>query len=1327
MTAPRPTRPPLPTLPIPADARWRMTRYASERDTRPIGASALTLHELLGRLRADGDRYTTKLGGPCVSPGILCEGDGVTRCTDNVVRVEMIGLDIDEVDQATWDALIVQLDTSDVAGITYSTHSHGAPHKKAGTVCARVLMPLSRALVDAEARDLPRLLDALAALLGDGIIDRFARDPARLFFTPRVIAPMRAGWLRQLAGTRAIDTDALLAQAPTARPQRAPSAKSCAPHAGGPLPSRADDALHLAQGTPEQRADVAWARNALASPRADASERPTWMDGAHALARELGPLGWPVWRDWSLRAHNADDAHRLWEEWGKLRLGARAGAASWSTITRITGIARPSKDAPPELPPGAQVLRPQSGDALSIDHARTQLARGIAVAMGAPIASPGDPDDARQLAQAAGPIVIVAPPGTGKTRAMGDELARRVWADPSLRVLVVTRSHALRAEMAATLREAITRHAPDGASEHNTPRVRLDAARDKTTCNGTPKTWDTLQQASRARSGGAAALCASCIYNTLGVNYRPSATPCTWARSRDTDEAQIAIITHARYALWARAIASYGARALPLMWSWSDVREAALSGYPMRPVLRATLETWRVSVERVPPGERSWTPPDELQWAVQEVRDDDDDTVMREVHTPTVDTVQRVRASIAAWWHLDDDAAHDDAQIISAAMAHDAYRGPYDMIIIDEDPQAVCISALTLSAGDVERASKLGILTGDTGPLQSALKGGARVDSAQLAQLLEGVSAPSDVTDGVWDAALTAWAQGDTIGAQGRLADAVPDTLGALWSESADTVRMYVSPGRDGGEGALHLRAPLPIPHTLPRTYDGERRPLARRIVCLDATASPQVTRAIWGPDAMHYEVTLPRPANVHITHVVGDSSSRVWASTPGHDASAAQRAVRAVHAAYDAQDTTLHIATKRALEQLGPLIGPALHHDGTDARGSNAHEACTRVIIDAWHVPRAEITARGEMLRMMHAAHRASADGDGDDAVQVDDAAGWREVARHVCEDVPVIQALHRVRPHASEHTSIIWHNVMPPERVLGALWSADVTLPSSVLVWDATGHAWGPDVTQEIVRRALDASPETIMLGIDDADALRDPERWGAARADDVERAPTSTWRMHRRDQAQAIADAVGARVVSVRSSAGGGARIALTRAAHITSAAVHALLDAQEVWSWCDVEGVRAQRVDDAADRCAGLTQIYVADVLSDALDAGEPRDELARLLAQRCGLRQREAREILRTLGGIDALRAVLDGMRTRALMSMAPRAAYARASGVSREVLDWYERELERELCGEPPMIGPAPTAHAPRAPVLYDDDARDDGRTVYVEVYLPRGWDDAAS
>lgn len=1280
----------IPTLPASPDARYSWTRYAHTRDTRPIALEPLTWHALREALSADASRYVEK-HGPALSPGILRAG--ATRGGEAVERVEAIGLDIDGVSRDAWHALLDQLASARLAGITYSTFSHGSAKHGPDKVCARVLLPLSRPLDASPALDTPRLLRALNALLG-GILDGATLDPSRLFFTPRRPEQGREHWIALLDGTRALDTDALLAMTPAPTPRAARPGGSAGPHASGLMPSTAEEAQRLAQASPEQRAAVEEAARLLG--RIDASDRALWIACGHALARELGALGWPVWRDWSATADNADREHDLWARWSGFDTAPKLDAAGLHTLCRAAGVAPPAEARAVQRPQGARVLRPHCGEASDLDHAHALLSRAAEVALGAPITpNTRGPEgelilaQEHQLALAAGPLVLVSPPGTGKTHHVTRAVAQRAWAGE--RVLYVARSHPLREEVAHTLREAIASAAPPDAHPHTMPRVQLDAPRVQETCDGSPQTWPSLKSASRARQGGAAALCALCPHNPLaGARY--GGNPCSWGRARDTAPASVEVTTHARYALWARS-AGDEAQQLPLVWSWAALREVALrralgEAVRVRPVLRATLETWRVEVEEVEEGARAWTPPAGLVWRTVEAVRDEAGEVMRAAHSvPADDTARRLRASIAAWWHLDDEALDDDGEVIGAAMSHGAARPYYDAIVIDEDILGECVQQLDLDADDIARAARRGILTGDTMPLQRALESGL---GGNLSALIEGVSAPEGVEDAAWTRALDAWAQGDTIGAQLELGDAVPDTLGALWRSAAGTLRMYISPGRDGEAGRLHLRGALPLPSTLPRTaQDARARPLARRIVQLDATASPQVTRAIWGEAAMHYEIALARPQGVTIMHVEGDSGPKVWRGAEGHDASGARRAARAVHAAFDGP-STLHITLKRALDLLGPLEGATLHHNGAEARGSNAYRACERVVIDAWHVPRREVIALGEVLRALA----------GDDEALSE---GWHDVARGALEDAPVQQALHRVRPYLGGAREVIWHNLHPPERALGPCWTADATVSASVLVWDVTGHARGPLVLEHALERAFTASPARLVTALDDADALREPERWGARRLDAPDAANLSGWRLERREQAQAIATALGARVLDVRSSAGG-ARFALTRAAEVTREAVQRLLDEQEAWSWCEVEGQRASRVEaDASDRTDGLTPIYLADVLSDLLDAGAGRDELARELMLRCDVRHREAREAMSAAGGVEALRALREAVVAQRIARLDPKAAYERATGVSREVLAWHERELVvGTRRGATDTIPPAP----PQRPQAFAADAR---------------------
>jgi hypothetical protein len=191
--------------------------------------------------------------------------------------------------------------------------------------------------------------------------------------------------------------------------------------------------------------------------------------------------------------------------------------------------------------------------------------------------------------------------------------------------------------------------------------------------------------------------------------------------------------------------------------------------------------------------------------------------------------------------------------------------------------------------------------------------------------------------------------------------------------------------------GTLHL--------TSPKLFAPAR---ARAVILSDATGHAHEIRRIY-PGARCTQIKVAHPPGMKVYHIpttktaAGEIQKGAFRSEIG----ALEYALSHLH--FDGPHT-LHITHKAHIENdlrgiLAALTGPAISHNGTQSRGSNAHEHCDKIVTDSWHVPSHAIEA--EARNRCHIAG-----GDWQTEAEV-----WRYIARYDLEIAPVIQGIGRSR----------------------------------------------------------------------------------------------------------------------------------------------------------------------------------------------------------------------------------------------------------------------------------------------------------------------------
>lgn len=176
----------------------RISVFSGARDNFPkvVDCTWEKLQDILGEHRYG---YAEKLAVPAFSPAEYPQG--ATRATKNVSRLWLFVADVDHVDQPTAVETLRRVHAGRIAGIAYSTWSHGEDPWR-----FRVVNPLSRAVTPEE---WPRFWSTMNAAYG-GVCDPKCVDPARLYFGPYAPAGTEAKNFRHVFDGEPIDVDKVL-------------------------------------------------------------------------------------------------------------------------------------------------------------------------------------------------------------------------------------------------------------------------------------------------------------------------------------------------------------------------------------------------------------------------------------------------------------------------------------------------------------------------------------------------------------------------------------------------------------------------------------------------------------------------------------------------------------------------------------------------------------------------------------------------------------------------------------------------------------------------------------------------------------------------------------------------------------------------------------------------------------------------------------------------------------------------------------------------------------------------------------------------------------
>lgn len=432
-----------------------------------------------------------------------------------------------------------------------------------------------------------------------------------------------------------------------------------------------------------------------------------------------------------------------------------------------------------------------------------------------------------------------------------------------------------------------------------------------------------------------------------------------------------------------------------------------------------------------------------------------------------------------------DEAPDAQIRIITharLALEIDDEQQP-ELLIVDEDPFNALVECHNVSADHVEQWSERGDVNMAL-PVEAVKALLARPQSpAQLAEAMAqgsiSTSLGTDETSNTIEAAIKeADSKSEPLeygpGAPRRLrwmAEST-NTLRGVPSDSA--LRAVVAACDRGWSGCwvrdreLHIEAP---PHTWASSAT---------VIALDATATAETTRALWGSDAEYRRIALETPPEQIVTVMPVGSHPRQHIERPNNLArwAAAHALGRAL------TGTTLHVTHKKwaseaelietreeSLEdppdpgQVAALLhrsrcggDKVIHHGGTEARGVNSYEDCGAVVVDRWRVPGSALDARADTLAAMA----------GEDPLDPDVHGRWRAQARWQLEDSATLQVIHRIRPALQSSARITLLDDRPLPGVateVESIEKTDQTLAQYALCIPPQGQR-RPPVLVELVR---------------------------------------------------------------------------------------------------------------------------------------------------------------------------------------------------------------------------------------------------------------------
>ena len=317
------------------------------------------------------------------------------------------------------------------------------------------------------------------------------------------------------------------------------------------------------------------------------------------------------------------------------------------------------------------------------------------------------------------------------------------------------------------------------------------------------------------------------------------------------------------------------------------------------------------------------------------------------------------------------------------------------VVVVDEDAAGSVLGSLSVDAAGLASLHDAGALDVDAETRQDLVRligSGRSFGLEPWAERLGCIKARDLDAHGREVLAGASSVTGDAQRVQALGARLVP------WQVPAALERASTS----GWVGAFVHKGRLVVP------WDAELPRGSHATIYLDATTDTTAARAVLGPDAGWHNLRCAAPVSVRFVQVAGVSSSKGDLCGGRDDKPRSARALSlwlASRLRLDGPDT-LHVTHKACAELLrSVVVGPVIHFEGGEARGSNTYERCTRVVLDEWHVPAVAVEALAARLMARGAAP--------------DEARG--SALRRLLL-APVEQAAGRVRPYNGQGREVVF-----------------------------------------------------------------------------------------------------------------------------------------------------------------------------------------------------------------------------------------------------------------------------------------------------------------
>lgn len=623
-----------------------------------------------------------------------------------------------------------------------------------------------------------------------------------------------------------------------------------------------------------------------------------------------------------------------------------------------------------------------------------------------------------------GVTIIKAAPGMGKSYAIRPEIIATLRAGG--RVIYAAPTNDLADEIADELKSAVD-DLDIGEAEKTI--LKKQEIRKRVTRNGdTCEEIGTYTAKGRTSPTAAIDFCMGCP-----LNIHNGGDCLHWDLREAQRGCRCEIMTHHVAAFEAERLEA-PAEDRTVVVDWKKIGKTIGAGRPVRVVLRQTPMQHRITVETNPAG-----------------------AVLEKFPTGLgTDTDTRKR------WALECIAERLECapfaeNIAERLIALDRIRPDCELAIIDEDPWGAIKATGKITPEDLEqmrRDDEIEIDADDArvlGDLIASTKSGGTVKAEEIAEVID-AKAIEVCPAGTYPAAEGVETEEEALALRHYYAlDGLRDVLDHDWS------------------GAYIANGSLCVPFV--RDVPWER--LARSVVVLDATATPDAARALYGEDCHFVEIGYS-PESTNVIHIPYSAAKN---KAPGGDfkRERAHDIWLTTHAWWDSP-STVHLTHKAMKDSgttgdhLAALEGEAIYFGGTQARGSNEFQDFDTIVVDSY------FCHGGAIHSTAYALCRLA----GDDWSNKDHCERWEYIARHSEETSEIVQAVHRVRPLLADRENPV-RIIFLDERDPGNFapeFSPDEKIDPDFLVAEILRIFRGDGDVTEFLRNSVENSPQKILI---------------------------------------------------------------------------------------------------------------------------------------------------------------------------------------------------------------------------------------------------------